>query len=226
MEQAALGAASLTVLSISILDSNGILPETFRQLFHEISVPLETTLPLFYGNPFSQVIAVTNIIVYIAQQLFTEDVHYINTGPTAVTPETLLSLTTDQLSLNKGHLIQDLTPQVPNIALSELNTICDELPWENHRAPLEQKPLNDPGFTDQDPIAYLKKRTRTLVSSIENHQILAGEPQNYQFLEDHLKIIIDVMRDQDEITRADMIMELSLEGNDCGSGTFRVVSDV
>lgn len=234
-------ALALSFYAIGVLDQQGILPEGIRQTLHKGSFFIGAATGLFYGGPISQMSCAIGLTIYVAYKYF--EFQYPGITPVVhedqrsepLTHETLPSFLQDfspALSVNRGHVDYPTLPPIPNVELTTLYTLCDEIPWENHLNALQRKLAQDLRWTEREQreggeIEYLNRELRSFVDSIVNHRILQGEPGNYETMKSYLKIITSILPDQDEITQADALITLAVEGSEyCGPGKFRVVADV
>ncbi len=234
-------SVALAFYSIGYLDQKGILPEYMRKTLH-IGQPFITAITeIFSGTPIRQLFWVTNLIMLITEKYFnsqspeTADIVHkdLRNAPlTHVTLPALLQNGFSETCLNRGHLHYPTLAPVPDVDVTDLYKICDNIHWENHLTSLQKKLANDPRWKEREnhagkEIEYLKRVLHSCIDSIINHSILQGEPTSYDMITSYLKIITAALPKQDEITQADVLMTLAVEGGEyCGSGKFRVISEL
>lgn len=154
----------------------------------------------------------------------------------------------ERLVPNRKHIRYSAMPPIPNADVRNLTQFCDAVDWNqpSHRSALDRKLANDirwvrrfsgessgclaqclawlrPRLSNE---AYMKSQLRIFADSIHHHQVLVGEPVNYELMHNYLKVITDRLPHLDETTRADILLNLAIDGGEyCGPGKYRVVAE-
>ncbi len=172
-----------------------------------------------------------------------------------VTPEQLTPqhrmpapLEQERLVPNRKHIRYSAMPPIPNADVRQLTQLCDAIDWNHpsNRRALDRKLANDARWVRRfsgestgclaqclawlrprlSHEAYMKAQLRIFADSIHHHQVLVGEPVNYELMHNYLKVITDRLPHLDEMTRADILLNLAIDGGEyCGPGKYRVVAE-
>ncbi len=232
---------ALAVYGIGYLDQTGILPVCIRRALHTGAPFITVTTEIVCGSLISRLSSAVSLTLIVAAKYFQyrfpnvlETVHkdLRNEPFTNKTLPEFLQTGSPKTSINRGHLNYPSLPAIPKADITDLYTLCEDIHWDKHLTCLQQKLAKDVRWEERSQragteIQYLKKELRSCVDSIINHRILQGEPGDYEMMITYLKIITDKLPHQSEITIADILMTLAIEGGEyCGPGKFRVIAEV
>ena len=236
--QIALGVATITWLGVGMLDRYGILPEKLRRVIHTSDFYVSNVFALMLGDPFEKVISIVDIGVFLVGKVAAtqakrrEQKRAIGT-PNLTVAKVLAMKETPETQVNRNHVeIDPMTVEAEEAPLDDLIKMCDAIDWAKHLPVLKKKLAKDKRWINREQkageeIAFLKKNLASYVSSIKRHHIATGEPSNYTILNGYLKHIAHHFKEQDEISRADMLMRLAIEGGRyCGPGKYEVAEDI
>ncbi|MCE2983875.1 MAG: hypothetical protein LW832_09970 [Parachlamydia sp.] len=249
--QRLLAVTTLTYLALGVIDRYNLLPDRVHQIMEKGNHTIGSLAGIAYGGTFVQVISAYDIAMQTAQlyQNFRKRGQpeetpspVNNERPQRIetdepTPVTLAMLSDnrleDPLLINRAHLNRNLLPAVrDDITLDNLITLCDGINWDNHINVIKAKLQDDERWREmaagtQNEVTYFKENLKKLVDSIKHREILEGRPQNFHMLETYARYIAQELENQDELTQADCLLTLGIEGGEyCGPGKFRVVEEI
>jgi hypothetical protein len=136
-------------------------------------------------------------------------------------------------SLRLSHIHKEIIPPIrEDVRVDDILDLMDKIDWSLHEHVITAHLATDlrwleVGRFNTTPIEYFKRNLRSLVASIRDHNILEGKPQNYEMLEKYIRYIAQELQNLDEMTQADILIVLGIEGGEyCGPGKFRVVEEI
>lgn len=146
----------------------------------------------------------------------------------------LAMLNNDMLCpIHKSHVHKKSLPSVDeSVQIDDLLELYEKIDWSNHEHVIKGKLDKDKrwlevGQFELEPLEYFERNLRHLVESIKNHDILEGKPASYDMLEFYCRFIAQELKEQDEMTQADMLIWIGIEGGEyCGTGKFGIVEEV
>lgn len=247
--QSVLAATTLIYLTVGVLDRYNILPESAQKVTRHVNFLVGNFAGLYFGGKFVRLICVLNLVIASVEQYFkyrkrTEGIQKQDAPLVAeeekvgdkqeVSWEELKALKHDAAcSFRLDHIHRKIYPPIrEGVQLDDILTLSDELDWSHHEHAIKAHLAHDKrwlevGRFEATPIEYLTRNIHSLVESIKNRKILQGKPQNYEMLQRYLLYIAQELPNQDEMTQADLLIWLGIEGGEyCGSGKFQVVEEV
>lgn len=181
-----------------------------------------------------------------------ENANKANTEIRQITKAELDTLDNELLRIRKEHIEYELPiPYFPKETdISELETICDKLDdyWEKtpensskkYKDFLLDRLMNDQRYCDvavceekyrENPILYIKDQLKIYIKNIKTRGITAGEPLNYQILDDYSKFITFTLSEHikkgNYVEVIDQIIILGVDGGHyCGPEVIRATETV
>ncbi len=175
--------------------------------------------------------------------------------PTTISLTELNQLTNlSDCPLKESHIHREIFPSIrDDIKVDDILKISKGIHWEDHQHVIEARLKKDKrwleigqfqfkssdSFYDSlksgkqskqmivSPLDYFHRNLRSLVESIRDRNISHGRPVNYDMLEKYCRYIVQALENQDEMTQADALIALGVEGGEyCGSGKFQIVEEV
>lgn len=136
--------------------------------------------------------------------------------------------------MRKSHIQKKPLPYVDeSVQIQDILELYDLIDWSKHEHVLNFKLSKDKRwlevgqFHSSNPLEYFKTNLWRMITSIKNHTILEGKPGSYEMLEFYCRFIAQELKNQDQMTQADTLMLLGVEGGDyCGTGKFGIVEEV
>lgn len=241
-----LGVTSLAILAIGFLDRMGLLPEAMRHFIHEYSPVIRVATGILVGDAFEKLFALASLALY-GYGKYVE----CTSPPEPILAEApiIRSDRTDRLDINllrqilngqvaleinPAHIDREIRlPPPPNVEIGELNTIADRIDWTHHVETIRNKLLDDPRFTEINGsprtwtpaalITFVKNNLHRYVDAVVNRSIVHGEIHDYERLQGYLKHVAHELPQKNEITQADALLRIAIEGADyCGPAMFHV----
>jgi hypothetical protein len=243
-----IGAASLCILGIGVLDQHGIIPHEWRQKWQVYPIYVALVLNLLRAENIFKSVAWTGsffLIEYLMKYqpalLGFDTQHRMGGGitlrPTELT-KGMLSETTYSLSINPSYLYYRPMLEVPAFDLKGMIDQFNEITWEGDNLVVLRKKLvvderfrekhrNPELVSDDVMIEFVRENFYEFINSVREKKILVGEPVNHGRLESYLKIIGNHLETQDSMTRTDALLRLAIEGGRyCGPGRFEAAESV
>lgn len=135
--------------------------------------------------------------------------------------------------MHKSHVHRKTLPPVDEaVQIDDFLDLCEQIDWSKHAHVLIKKLAKDKrwlevGQFESEPAEYFERNLRHLVESIKNRDILEGKPASYEMLEYYCRFIAQELKEQDEMTQADMLIWMGVEGGEyCGTGKFGIIEEV
>jgi len=238
----AFGVAALTCLGIGFLDRQGFLPEKLRHILHTSDFYVSNVTALLIGSPIEKIISLVDVAVFVTNKIFSFRAEKLkkkheHSGKTHLTLEKVQQLPEKpKVEVNEGHLHNKPLKELitPDESLDELIKLCDAIDWNStrHFPALRAKLARDERWTHRDglqgkEVEYLKQNLKIFVRDIKKRHISVGEPKNYDILTKYCKHIIADIKKKDDITQADALMRLAIEGGEyCGPARYEVAEDL
>lgn len=164
-----------------------------------------------------------------------DDIEMDDMKETHLTLSELKELDNDERCLmRKSHIKKLPLPYVDeSVQLQDILKFYDLIDWSKHAHVLVHKLSKDKRWLEvgqfefSDPLKYFKTNLWNMITSIQNHSILEGKPGSYEMLEFYCRFIAQELKAKDEMTQADTLMLLGVEGGDyCGTGKFGIVEEI
>lgn len=154
--------------------------------------------------------------------------------PTPISLDELAILENDTLCpMRKSHIHKKPLPPVDeSIQIDDLLDLYEEIDWSKHEHVIKNKLTKDKrwlevGQFESEPLEYFERNLYHLIESIKNQDILEGKPASYDMLEFYCRFIAQELKEQDEMTQADMLIWMGVEGGEyCGTGKFGIIEEV
>lgn len=243
-----IGAASLCILGIGVLDQHGIMPHEWRKKWEVYPISVALVLNLLGTENIFKSIAWTAsffllkyLMEYQPALLGLGTQHRTGIGitlsPIELTTD-MLSETTHFLSINPSYLYYRPMLEVPSFDLTDMIDQFNTITWEGDNLVVLRKKLSiDERFrekyrnaqlvSDDVMIGFVRDNFYEFINSVREKKILVGEPVNHGRLESYLKIIGNHLETQDSMTRTDALLRLAIEGGRyCGPGRFEAAESV
>ncbi|KIC72404.1 hypothetical protein [Candidatus Protochlamydia amoebophila] len=248
--------AFLILTTIGFLDRHCFLPAQMHSPLNYMMYSISNIAGMIWGNTLNRLFCVINLVSPIVDYFFKSYRDQLNQEnrqlnqenrqtlslPASSNPEQsylnvslqdLENLTNQsQYAVNPVHLKQTVLPSIQvDAKLDQILDYLADINWDNHQIALSLKLRDDERWSEiargtiseQD---YFKQNLKAFIKSIKNRDMV-GPPQNYQMLDFYCKFIAQELRHQDEMSRADILLKLGIEGGQyCGIGKFRVVEEV
>ncbi len=243
-----IGAASLCILGIGVLDQHGIMPHEWRQKWQVYPIYVALVLNLLGAENIFKSIAWTGsfflleyLMKYQPALLGLGTQHRTGGGITLSRTELtkdMLSEKTHALSINPSYLYYRPILEVPSFDLKGMIDQFNEITWEGDNLVVLRKKLvvderfrenycNPKLVSDDVMIGFIRENFYEFINSVREKNILVGEPVNHGRLEAYLKIIGNHLETQDSMTRTDTLLRLAIEGGRyCGPGRFEAAESV
>lgn len=230
-------------LSLGLLDRKGYLPPKIRTLIYQTGSLISNISGMLYGDNLTQCLPLMNLVgsvinvvlkIKMLKSKRNDPSSHPNIPATQVTPTLLNKLISDTLpiSLNKSHVNKPFLPPLKSdVNLNQLIEYSENIDWNKHEKVLQKKLANDARWNEvgilgsEKPIDYYKKCLRAFVKSIQERNIIHGKPENYDKLEHYCLILTQSLANQNETTNVDILLEIGLGGEYCGSGKFRILEE-
>ncbi|MBA2367658.1 MAG: hypothetical protein H0V82_01370 [Candidatus Protochlamydia sp.] len=250
--QQLMAGTTLLYLGIGFLDRQNLLPERVHQILDKGGHVIGSITGLVFGGTFVRLISIVDIAMttykfYLSYmhpnpELIPQMIQEAQPLPVVPLIETPVLVTRDHLNtlndftwceVNQEHLNRNLLPPIrEGVTLDRVIELSEAIEWENHRAVIHAKLEDDERWREiyagtMDEIAYFKQNLQKLVNGIKNREILQGRPQNFQMVEAYLLYLAQELANLDEMTQADYLITLGIEGGEyCGPGAFRVIEEL
>lgn len=136
--------------------------------------------------------------------------------------------------IRQSHIKKLPLPYVDeSVHIQDILKYYDLIDWSKHKHVLAHKLSKDKRwlevgqFAFSDPLEYFKINLFNMIKSIQNHSILEGKPGSYEMLEFYCRFIAQELKGKDDMTQADTLIALGVEGGDyCGTGKFGIVEEI
>lgn len=255
--QMALAVTTLSYLSLGVLSRYNILPQSVQNLLHRANFFIGNLTGLYLGGNFVRLICSMNLMIAAVEKYFEhrqsmEEKEVGNAldlkeqeipeenGLEDKAEKTTLSLTELQQLTNdtecpirRAHVHKKSLPPVDaDVRIEEILERCDQIDWSKHEHVVEKKLSKDKRWVEvgqfqSKPLDYFKRNLQHLIESIKNRDILEGKPASYEMLEYYCRYIAQNLKEQDEMTQADLLILLGVEGGEyCGAGKFGIIEEV
>ncbi|MBS4162970.1 Uncharacterized protein PRO82_000251 [Candidatus Protochlamydia amoebophila] len=241
--------AFLILTAIGFLDRHCFLPAQMHSPLNYMMYSISNVAGMIWGNTLNRLFCVINLISPIVDYFFKSYRKQLNqenrqspslhasSNPEQsylkISLQDLENLTNQShYAVNPVHLKQTVLPSIQvGAKLDQILDYLADINWDNHQIALNLKLRDDERWneiargtiSEQD---YFKQNLKAFIKSIKDRDMV-GPPQNYQMLDFYCKFIAQELRHQDEMSRADILLKLGIEGGQyCGIGKFRVVEEV
>ena len=254
--QTMLAVTTLMYLCVGVLDRYNILPESAQRVVHHADFFIGNLTGLYLGGNFIRIVCTLNLIVGavrkyfdyrrlveekkeneevlfdLEKEAFVEEVE--EDTATLISFRELEQLTDDvECPIRKAHIHKKSLPKVDEDAqIEDILDLYDQIDWTAHEHVVESKLAKDKHWLEVEqfkskPMDYFKRNLRHMVESIKNHDILEGKPASYEMLDYYCRFISQELKKQDEMTQADMLIWMGVDGGPyCGTGKFGVVEEI
>lgn len=254
--QTMLAVTTLAYLSVGILDRYNILPESAQRFVYLANFFIGNLTGLYLGGNVVRVVCTLNLVIAAVKRYFDyislveerkeEDELSFDADKEAIfediekgkaatlTFSELLKLTDDaDCPIRKDHIRKKPLPDVDeNVQIEDLLDLADQINWAEHALVIERKLMKDKRWIELEqykwkPLDYFQHNLRQMINSIKNRDILEGKPASYEMLDYYCRFIAQELKNQDEMTQADMLIWMGIDGGAyCGTGKFGVVEEI
>lgn len=233
------GLTSMAFLTVGALARYGILPHEIRRIIHDYLAPLGMIVGLTRGFGLDFVFNLISFLSFLAEklQIINRPVVEINQALPYEQLQAIINGTVET-EINPDFIQYATFPFAPDRNIQRIIEISNTIDWTKHQAAINRKLSLDSRFkhdhpnpdsvSNEEKIAYFKASLQDFITSIDQRQVLHGEPHSYERLTDYLKhIVAFIEAEEDEITKSDIILRLAIEGGRyCGSGKYEVIQSV
>ncbi len=244
----AVGAASLCILSIGVLDQHGILPREWMQGW---------TLYPFYAAMGLNLLATEHMLrsvsaltcsflyQYLGQDLPAAigfDIRHrkgiVTKPPTTQITYKMLSGGKHIMQIHRNYMYYRPIVNVPAFDLCSMIDQFKAINWEGNNVVILRKKLSrDPRFfqqynrpslaSDDEMIKFATQHFEELICSVIERRVLGAESADYQRFENYLKIIGHRLQNQDPLTIRRALLSLALDRESYSvAGRFKVIESV
>jgi hypothetical protein len=233
------GLTSIAFLTVGALARYGILPHEMRRIIHDYLAPLGMIVGLTRGFGLDFVFNLISFLSFLAEklQIINRPVVEINQALPYEQLQAIINGTVET-EINPDFIQYATFPLAPDRNIQRIIEISNTIDWTRHQAAINRKLSLDDRFkhdhpnpdsvSNEEKIAYFKASLQDFITSIDQRQVLHGEPHSYERLTDYLKhIVAFIEAEEDEITKSDIILRLAIEGGRyCGPGKYEVIQSV
>ncbi len=239
-----LGAASLAMLGVGVLDYYAVFPECVRQLLHEYSPPVLFLTALITGSGANIIFSGFNIISYCMRRYseYVEAHREIPPVPEDAMMQAYNFLNQEfPLEVNPNYIFWPTVARATSdIDIQILVNQFREIDWTRNIATLRLKFKNDARFRDRhgDPASYsdqaliqiAEQKLRACITLVKGQ---SGTVRNSEKLKEYMQFIaheIQKRRLQQgsiDMESCDILLRLAVEAGDyCGPGVFQVAEEI
>lgn len=239
-------ATTVIYLGIGVLDRKGYLPNNIRNIISQTGFFVTNITSLFNSDSLTKFFATIDLVSTVVNYYFDFKIKKLKQAgqfverslthppipPTPVPPLLLSDIDKLKLKVNKCHVHNPLLPPIKKgVDINELLEFNKKVDWSKHQHVLNRKLATDARWTQvgilesNTPQEYFNKCLKNFVTSLKDHKILVGQPDSYEKLEKYCLFITQELRNKDEITIVDTLLEMGIGGDYCGTDYFRIIEE-
>lgn len=253
--QQLLAGCTCVYLAVGVLDRYNFFSENTQKRLRQTNFVIANLAGLYFGGHFIRVMCVVNLVVASVQQYFKylriseqkkenalriEPKNRVAEASPVERIQPKISLAELQRLRNdsvcpiiKSHVHKPILPPVDeNVRIDGILDAYYQIDWDNHEHVVKTRLEKDKrwlevGQRNFTPMKYFEKNLISFVESIRDHTILEGKPESYEMLEYYCRYIAQELKNQDEMTQANILIKLGVDGGEyCGTGKFGAAEEV